>query len=486
VNRRAGLRRYPALTILAALLAGCVYYNGMYNTNRLAGSARKAEREGRPYEAQSLWGQVITRAESVEVRHPRSKYAPQAAVLRGLAMSRLGQCEAAIPALHQASLLQHGDLADEAALALGRCQLQMGDPASADLAFAGLLESRDKYIRTEARYQHGRALRLTGHYEEAVTIFQADTGRRVSDELLISLAGAGKDAEADSLATALLASNDSTRKWDSLVVAIGRVNPVAAEKLVSRLGARPGASPDVTSRRLYEDGLRLEAVDSARAIARYREASRAGPHSEAGERAAFLVVLRDIARASSVEALGAAADTLRALQANNPTVANEAGQLLGAVVRVRFAADSGSPEYPEGDLRLFLAGEVARDSLKARLVASELFRRILDQWSDSPYAPKALLAAQMLDSTLADSAQALYTGRYFESPYMAMMRGDSADGYRALEDSLQAFASKLVPGRAAPAGPQRRPSRPVPPGERRRPPEPDGPDDVSGGRRVAQ
>ena len=86
--------RRPAtcLALLAVtLLAGCIY-NGMYNTNRLAKSARKAERDGRVFEASNLWGQVITRAESLVVRHPRSKYADQANVLRGLALARLGQC----------------------------------------------------------------------------------------------------------------------------------------------------------------------------------------------------------------------------------------------------------------------------------------------------------------------------------------------------------------------------------------------------------
>ena len=34
-----------ALLAGAVLLGGCVYYNGMYNTNRLARSARKAERD---------------------------------------------------------------------------------------------------------------------------------------------------------------------------------------------------------------------------------------------------------------------------------------------------------------------------------------------------------------------------------------------------------------------------------------------------------
>jgi hypothetical protein len=330
-------------------------------------------------------------------------------------------------------------------------------------------------------------MRMTGHFEEAATIFRADTGRRAADELLISLAGAGKDAEADSLMNALLASKDTTRKWDSLVVAVGRVNPAAAGKLVDRLGVRPGTSPTILSQRLYEDGVRLEPVDSARAVARYREAARIGAGTEAGQRASLRLVRRDIAVAPSVSALAPTIDSLRALALHGPGVAGESAQLLSAVVRVRVAADSGGPEFPQGDLRLFLAGEVARDSLKALLVASELFRRIVDQWSDSPYAPKALLAAQILDSTLADSAQVLFTGRYYDSPYMAMIRGDSAEGYRLLEDSLQAFAAKLPAARIAPPAVRRRPGEPnPPPADRRRPREPDEPDDVSGGRRVVQ
>ena len=74
--------RIVGFTLLTALLGGCVYYNGMYNANRLAHSARKAEREGRTFEANNLWGQVATKAESVVVRHPTSKYAEEAAVLQ--------------------------------------------------------------------------------------------------------------------------------------------------------------------------------------------------------------------------------------------------------------------------------------------------------------------------------------------------------------------------------------------------------------------
>ncbi|HEX6670013.1 MAG TPA: hypothetical protein VF061_10660, partial [Gemmatimonadales bacterium] len=113
--------RALALFAVALLLGGCVYYNGMYNTKRLASSARKAERDGRTFEANTLWGQVITRAESLVARHPDSKYVDEALVLKGLALSRLRQCQAAVAPLGRVSLLpQDAEVTEEASLALGR------------------------------------------------------------------------------------------------------------------------------------------------------------------------------------------------------------------------------------------------------------------------------------------------------------------------------------------------------------------------------
>ena len=57
-------------------------------------------------------------------------------------------------------------------LALGRCHMELGDPASADLAFGRLLESEDRIVRDQARFQHARALRMTGHFDEAIPLLQ--------------------------------------------------------------------------------------------------------------------------------------------------------------------------------------------------------------------------------------------------------------------------------------------------------------------------
>ncbi|MEE8268024.1 MAG: hypothetical protein V3R97_03855, partial [Gemmatimonadales bacterium] len=55
---------------LLVLATGCVYYNGMYNANRLANKAEKAERDGRSFDAQSYWAQAEVKADSVISRHP--------------------------------------------------------------------------------------------------------------------------------------------------------------------------------------------------------------------------------------------------------------------------------------------------------------------------------------------------------------------------------------------------------------------------------
>ena len=484
---RSRLLRTSAAALAGGLIAGCVYYNGMYNTNRLMRSAQKAERENKPFEASNLWGQVVTRAESVAVRHPHSKYAAQANVVRGLALSRLNQCQKAIPPLGQVALLPPGDLAEEGTLALGHCQMELGDPAGAELAFTQVVRSRNAARRREARFQHARALRMTGHYEEAIPLLQEAKGSRAAEELLLSFSGAGRDAEADSLAAVMLASGDTTRVWDSLVVALGRQRPGSAVTLLDRLAAQPNTAAAVRAKRLYDEGVRLEPVDTLRALARLQQAVRVGGKTEAAEQAALHLLRRGIARAGNVEALAPLADSLRVISSRPVGAGLEAAQLVATMTRVRVANDSGGADVPKGDMRLFLAAESARDTLGAPGVAARLFHRIVAEWPESPYAPKAVLAGAALDSAWADSAQILLAERYGDSPYLAILRGESTEEYRVLEDSLLAFASTQPAGRPLRPGVrpgQVRPGRPALP--RRRTVDPDVVKEQSGGRRVEQ
>ncbi len=452
------------------LLGGCVYYNGMYNAKRLAGSARKAERDGRTFEANNLWGQVITRADTLIARHPDSKYVDQAMVLKGVALSRLNQCESAVAPLGRAAVLRQDDeIAEEATLALGRCHLMLGNADVAEPMFARVAASKDPIRRREAMLLRGRALRLTGRAAEAVPILEQSTDARAEDERLLALAGAGRREAALALADSLIARKDSTARWDTLVVAVGRESPQVATALVDRLQRRPGVNSVTRARMLLEDGERLAPVDSTRAVARFRQVAAMTGAAVAGERASLQLTRLELRRAASVADLTPIAKSLDERVAGQGELVGEAGELRQSIARIQAADDSASAGAAQADLRLFLAAESARDSLAAPALAASLFRRIVESTPDSPYAPKAILAGQALDPAWGETAVGLLEERYATSPYVAYLQGFEPYGYRELEDSLQAFAQGAGSGAATtrrrPTGRDSLPTRPgaVPP-----------------------
>lgn len=443
--------------IAGLLLPGCVYYNGMYNANRLARSARKAERDGRTFEANNLWGQVATKAESVVVRHPTSKYAGQAGVLRGVALARMGQCEQALGPLSQVAVTTvPADLAEDAVLATGRCQLSLGNLPAADAAFSQLLKSKDPARRREAHFQQARMLRQGGRYDEALSTLEDYRGPQADTERILALAGAGRLPEALTLADSLIARGDTTKRWDSVVVVLGRENPPAASSLVDRVRRLPGRSREIQARLLLDDGIRLSRSDTARASRRLRETIAAGGAGEAAGWASLELVRMDLRRATRPAQLGPIVDSLEALAVRFEMVSHELTRVAATVASVRTSVASVLPGTPQGDLRLFLAAESARDSLGAPRLAGAILRRILEEWPASPYAPKIILAAQQLDSAWVDSARAMLDERYRESPYLAMIRGEGTTEYRRLEDSLGAFAASL--STRPPPGPRRKPT----------------------------
>jgi tetratricopeptide (TPR) repeat protein len=460
------ISRALSVALAAALLGGCVYYNGMYNTKRLAGSARKAERDGRTFEANNLWGQVVTRAESLVARHPDSKYVDEALVLKGVALARLNQCDAAVAPLGRVSLLPaDAEVTEEASLALGRCQLQLGDPAVAEIMFARVVESEDPVRRREARLLRGRALRMTGRHEEALAALEGSSDPHAANERLLALAGAGRREAALALADSMLAIRDTTARWDTLVVAVGREDPRTASALVDRLVGRPD-TPAITRARLFlEDGTRLAPLDSVRAESRLRQAAQGDSAGDAGERARLRLTRLSLTRARSVSELPPIVKALDQRIEQKGVLAGEAGQLRESVAGILAAGDSVSAGAAQADLRLFLAAEAARDSLAAPALAASLFRTIVEATPDSPYAPKAILAGQVLDPVWGESAVPLLQARYAGSPYVAFLQGTEPYGYRELEDSLQSFALSLGAGgrpgvRRPRVGPDSIPTRP--------------------------
>jgi hypothetical protein len=273
-----------------------------------------------------------------------------------------------------------------------------------------------------------------------------------------------------------MARGDTTKRWDSLLVILARDNPSAASGLVDRILRLPKRTGELKVRMLLEDGLRLVSLDTARAARRFREAMAAGGSREVAGRAGLALAKLGLIGVSRPQDLAPVVKNLKSLAVRYRMDSDEISRFGAAVADVHVTATSVTPDTAQGDLRLFLAAESARDSLAAPRLAEAIFRRIPEEWPLSPYAPKAILAAQQLNPAWADSARALLDEQYFASPYLATIRGEATPEYRQLEDSLGAFAASLAVRRP----PEHR-RRPVPATLRERRPRPE-----SGGSRVPE
>jgi len=221
---------------------------------------------------------------------------------------------------------------------------------------------------------------------------------------------------------------------------VGRVEPIVASALVDRLKGRKDMPPATRAQMLFEDAVRLAPHDTARTSARLREVAALPEPPEYVERARLALTRQRITNVSSVDELRPFTAELQARAASRTTAASDAGIVRGFVSQVLSAADSAAAGAARADLQLFLAAEIARDSLVAPALAVSLFRTVVERLPDSPYAPKAILAGHALDPVWGESVLPLLAERYALSPYVALVRGEEPYGYRELEDSLQTFA----------------------------------------------
>jgi hypothetical protein len=262
------------------------------------------------------------------------------------------------------------------------------------------------------------------------------------------------------VADSLLAAGDSLVPWEEVIAALGERDPDAATELTNRVLAGAGLPARRQGRLLLADGERWLATDPSRALARLAEAERVSAGTPAQFSVRIAAAAARLSLAEDLTTISREAEVLEELGDRGGTDSPRAMQLGTAARRVVLTADSVAPDTPNGDMRLFLAGENARDSLQAMRFAAAQFHRLVTEWPDSPFAPKAILALMALAPAEADSLRTVLTERYANSPYLAMIRGGEAPEYRALEDSLRSFAIGFRGAARRTTAP--RPARPLP------------------------
>ena len=447
-------RRIVALCAIL-VLTGCTYFNSMYNARRLAGEATKADQKGRAFEANRLWGLAGIKAESVIVQHPKSKYMPEAMAIRATAFERAGDCASAIPlAQHALTTATDAKVLDRASLALGRCYDKLGDQGAATAAFARLLTSTQATLRSEALYRHGRALRSQSRFDEAMAELSESRDPRAMGERAAALLGLGRIEAGLVVVDSLLVRPDSLAPWSDILTLYAGADPGGASGLVSRLAQDTRFPVDSRVRWLVEDGQRLADYAPGQAQARFEEAMTLGGKSAGARDARAASVRLEVSRVASPTELAAVIAHLADLN-EGATAGQVISRLLVAARLVAVAADSQTVSRPQGDLRLFVGAEVARDSLEAFQLAGWLLSDLVTLWPESPYAPKALISLAMLSPDSADIYRGELEDRYANSPYLAVTRGADPPAYQRLEDSLWVFAQSMRTG--APRNRQARP-----------------------------
>lgn len=424
---------------LLVLLAGCAYYNGLYNANRLADDARRAEREGRIGEARSLWSRAAVKAESVATRFPESKWHDDALLLQGRALYHIAACtRATSPLALAADSSPDRAIRREAGLTLARCRLRMAEPDSVPPLVDPIIGGADASARAQAYLLRGQARLALGDLEGALRDLDSSGVREASFPRAVALARLGRTVEAGS---ALDPQRGGGRyqedAWLATLDTVGSLDPAAVAEVVESLGGRKDLTPGQRARLFLEDGERWLGVDRARALDRFAAAAAVAPDSTEGRAARAHLAVERAGQVTTVDEVPALMDTLR----NAMQLGGEAAQVGGQHARIlQRVLQALTPR--SGPIQLFIAAEDVRDTLHATPLATALFLEVARRDSGDVLPPKALLAAAALDTHRADSLVSVVRTRFANSVYALALTGEAGDRYRTVEDSLRgAFAA---------------------------------------------
>jgi len=435
--RRRGL---PWLLLLAT---GCAYYNGLYNANRLANDARRAEREGRVSEARSLWSRAAVKAESVSARFPRSKFRDDALLLWGTALEQINACTSAVVPLRIATDSSPDDaLRREARLALARCRLEMLEPDAAIAVLDEVVDGNDPATRAEALYLRGLAKMMTAGPAAALADLEGTaTPDAAFPRAMVVALLVGADSAARILWGHVAGSyGPREARWLEALDTVGRYAPAPAAALVDSLVRRRDLTAGQQARLLLADGIRWLRTDESRSRGRFAAVLAVAGDSVEGRTARAHIGVIEVGHATRADAVPALLDSLNAAMQRGGPPTTIAGRHVNVLSRAAQALASDTLL-----MNLFVAAEDVRDSLNAPDLAAALFYEVARRAPESVIAPKALLAVASVDPTVADSLVRVVRERYPASVYTRALFGDVGDEYRVVEDSLRALVT--APGR---------------------------------------
>lgn len=424
--------------VLLLLLTGCTWSNSLYHARRLSQSALRAEREERSFDATSFWGQAAVKADSAFARSPDGASGTEALWLRGRALARLGDCEAARPLLERAAVQARDvDWRDALLLELARCRTLGASPEEALELLLPLATSDavEEEVRRPARLLAARTLGALHRWEDALPLLDGRDERAVTWQRAITLSHLGRFDEAMALVEPWIAEQDTITAWVDLVRAVAARQP--PEPLLGRLATLPSANDTTRSQWMLAAAQAAAGRDPSASRALLEEVAEM-PRSPAVSRARILLAEVLVAEAHDSLTLAAALAALAEVGGDDAAARVTAEHLAAWGRAILTDVDTLDAGAPDGDLATLFDAMVARDTLEAPRLASWLLRRLERHWPESPYVAKALLMRMPLEP---DSVEALRSRleRATDSPYLALMQGRGDPRYGELEWALDFY-----------------------------------------------
>jgi hypothetical protein len=420
----------PSAICLLPSVSACAYYNGVYNAKTELTAGERLARQGREAEAGSRYAAAAAKAETVLVRHPRTRWRPQALSIAARASALSGDCVSAGPRLTEALELPALEPVerDRLLVAKGVCEIREARPASALAILEPLSAQGQSSVRPVAALWAARAAIALGDAERARRVLGALDAGAAHWELAHASLGAHQYAAAESLLALRAARGDVRPELTPMLRTLwlaGRRDGV--ERLVAQYQAAGTRANDKLSLHMLAADLQIAAGLDALARGHLLAARRLAVDSIADAEAVARLTLLSLAPLSRLEDVSAAVRR-GSVQGRASLIQRRLDDnLLLAELLAGRADPSGASAY--------LAAEVARDSLRAPRLAYQLFRRIDQTLQGAIMAPRGLFAAAILEPDSASALHARLRERYPRSPWALTLDGGSPGDHPAWEAS---------------------------------------------------
>lgn len=403
---KSGASRLLVVAVpLVGLTTACVYYNAMYDAGNAYDAGVDALQEGQATSARMQFDSVIAKTDRILRRHPNSRWADDAAILKARSEINNKQWAAASETSVLALRLAMNGKDSATALGLrGIAALQLENPELADsllsLALAAELSGDDRstflFNRGLARLEEGRASEAAADLQTASD--QIDLTREARLELSRALRQIGESERSAEVTVDFLMDSEFGSLSPAERAQVDSLSLLSAEDLEPKIAALLESSDLQPTTRTMLQVLQGQALanlgDTEEALSVLDAAAIGGSNNRWAQEASLRASMIRIREAQDPSEITRTIPVLeRAKQSPSAGVRDTANQMArSAVLFEEFnrAWESRGSSAAEAALR---AAELAGSELLSPAVARGLYLKYLELAPDSPWALKGIYGA---------------------------------------------------------------------------------------------